>query len=560
MSRILLAWAVMTASCGAMILSIGCSPGTDEPDDSRIENGPPPTRTERTLRPTGMAPISRPPVRKALVIPGCLLVPAATQEVPSQRDGLILVIGRELEPGEPLPPEGRRVTEHVPFVGIEVQPSERLPENQLITEKVDGKSKCYRPVKEGDLLKSERLRVGKVVKHYYRWREGDHVKKGQLLALVDPSLVTEDFAIRCTRLVSMEAEWQTGLAMHAEAEQRLRTAKQLFSRGAFSLEELRTAQLTLDRYRFEEVSKRQAVGLAQRELSQARTVLAMYEIRSKIDGVILAIARKPGAAVKSLEPVFRLQDSRRLYVEGQAECQHWPLLQRMKTQGRRVVVEPTRPITPQQQFSGHLLKVTGVAVTKDVNRPLIVSGSEDGAVRIWDKLTGRERAVLRHPDPVRAVACTPPGAEDNLCLAGTADGFAWLWSLDGTTPGEPRALRERHRVPVNSVSFSSDGKRCVTGGEDGAICLWETATGRLCCRVTNAHRGRFTSVQVTSDARLVSAGADNCLLVWVIGSVGLRHRLHRSQADRAGHARNPVRRTLQPGHPADRTTTSVPQA
>jgi WD40 repeat protein len=189
----------------------------------------------------------------------------------------------------------------------------------------------------------------------------------------------------------------------------------------------------------------------------------------------------------------------------------------MKNQGQKLVVEPAWPTPPERVLNGHLLEVTGVAVTKDVNRPLIVSASEDGTVRLWDMATGREQAVLRHPAPVRAVACTPPGAEANLCLAGMADGSGWLWDLNGAATAEPRKLSERHRGPVNTVAFSPDGKRCATGGEDGTICLWETASGRLQYRLTAAHRGRVTSVQLPTATRLVSAGGDNCLLVWTRG-------------------------------------------
>jgi ABC-type multidrug transport system fused ATPase/permease subunit len=51
---------------------------------------------------TSAAPPLRPAARNYLVIPGCCLVPEDTQEVPSQRDGELLVVGRELQPEEPL--------------------------------------------------------------------------------------------------------------------------------------------------------------------------------------------------------------------------------------------------------------------------------------------------------------------------------------------------------------------------------------------------------------------------------------------------------------------------
>src|SRR4051794_18065584 len=50
----------------------------------------------------GTAP--RPAARNPIVIRDCRLVPLETQEVPSQREGSLLLVGRELLPGEPVPP------------------------------------------------------------------------------------------------------------------------------------------------------------------------------------------------------------------------------------------------------------------------------------------------------------------------------------------------------------------------------------------------------------------------------------------------------------------------
>jgi WD40 repeat protein len=72
------------------------------------------------------------------------------------------------------------------------------------------------------------------------------------------------------------------------------------------------------------------------------------------------------------------------------------------------------------------------------------------------------------------------------------------------------------------VAFSPDGKWCATGGEDHAICLWETATGRLRYRFPPAHRDRVTSLQFAGPARLVSAAADNTLRFWQVEADGAR--------------------------------------
>lgn len=60
-------------------------------------------------------------------------------------------------------------------------------------------------------------------------------------------------------------------------------------------------------YAGEEPLKDKAVKVAQQELNQARRILEMYEIRSPSRGVIKAIYKRPGEAVKALETVFLIQ-------------------------------------------------------------------------------------------------------------------------------------------------------------------------------------------------------------------------------------------------------------
>ena len=65
--------------------------------------------------------------------------------------------------------------------------------------------------------------------------------------------------------------------------------------------------LQYNRYLEETISKEQAIKVAEQELNKARKVLEMYEIRSPSRGVIKAIYKRPGEAVKALETVFLIQ-------------------------------------------------------------------------------------------------------------------------------------------------------------------------------------------------------------------------------------------------------------
>jgi hypothetical protein len=505
---LLVAAGIAVAAC---VVLPGSSPGLDP--DEHSEPGPDQVVATGSLSTAHLTPTLRPAAPEPIVIPDCHLVPASTQDVPARHDGQLLFIGRELEPGEPPPPEAKCITAKIGFLGVELGPDEKAPEGQVVTVTVDRKARRYRPAKEEDELEPGRLWVGTVTRSFRRLRENDRVKKGQLLGLLDPALAVEDLAIKSARLVAAQADWESARAARQEAEKKLRSMQPLVSQAAVSQEDYRTTVLAVTRGQCEEASKRQAIDLARSELNQARTLLRMHEIRCNVDGAIRSILKRPGEAVKNLETVVQVHGLGRLRVEGLMDVQHLVGLQAMKDRGRTLVLEPTRLVPPRMELSGHLLEVTGVAVGQGTNQP-VVSSSEDGTVRVWDLSTRRERWIFPHPAPVRAVACTLPGACANLCLSGAADGIGRLWDLDSGQPGCP--LAGRHTGPINCVAFGPDGASCITGGEDGALCLWETATGRLRARFPAVHRGRITSLQFTRDGRLLSAGGDNTLILWTV--------------------------------------------
>jgi WD40 repeat protein len=150
----------------------------------------------------------------------------------------------------------------------------------------------------------------------------------------------------------------------------------------------------------------------------------------------------------------------------------------------------------------------------------IVSASDDRTARVWDLISGMN-TVLYHSTEVRAVVCTGPKAEQNLCLTGGADGIGRLWDLDNLNAA-PRALADRHRGPIASVAFSPDGKLCVTGGgpQDRSVRVWNVVAGTQVGPSQMEHRGEVTSLQFLSPTLLISLGSDRSLIAWKLNADG----------------------------------------
>jgi len=139
----------------------------------------------------------------------------------------------------------------------------------------------------------------------------------------------------------------------------------------------------------------------------------------------------------------------------------------------------------------------------------LVSGSNDGIVRIWDGRGGRLMHALReHEGSVSAVAFSRDG---RFIASGDRLGKICVW--DG---GTGRLLRKIDALTalVLTIAFSPDGTRLVSGGGDRAVRLWNVRTGKLADTV-GRHQGYVLDAAFAGDgAKLATSGSDGQVLVW----------------------------------------------
>jgi WD40 repeat protein len=88
--------------------------------------------------------------------------------------------------------------------------------------------------------------------------------------------------------------------------------------------------------------------------------------------------------------------------------------------------------------------------------------------------------------------------------------------LQGAHTEGQGGIDPRLRFPfvVTSVAIRGDGKRLISGGEDGTIRVWDADTGveKLTLK---GHTGTVTSVAISGDGkRILSADDDGTIRVW----------------------------------------------
>jgi RNA polymerase sigma factor (sigma-70 family) len=186
----------------------------------------------------------------------------AKQDVPSQHDGVVM------------------------FIGTEIKEGEKVPDDQVVTVKIDDEIKKYR-----------------------RLKEGDRVQVGQLLGRLDDRLARDDYLLKQLKVELARSDYNAADKTKLEAKARYDTQLRLRNEGKRpSLDEaVRAAKLLWDKLTFDVDGKRTTVKIAELELKQAQHRMQSHEIRSSIDGVIKKIYKQRGEGVRAYETVMLIQ-------------------------------------------------------------------------------------------------------------------------------------------------------------------------------------------------------------------------------------------------------------
>jgi serine/threonine protein kinase len=116
-----------------------------------------------------------------------------------------------------------------------------------------------------------------------------------------------------------------------------------------------------------------------------------------------------------------------------------------------------------RNYRGQAGEIAALDVSADGR--YFAAAATDGSIRVWSNTSRGARIFKASERRVLAIALGP----ENLLVTGSEDGKVRLWNLRA---GRTMRTFLAGTGPVRTVTFSPDGRRIVAAGQDGVIRVW----------------------------------------------------------------------------------------
>lgn len=142
---------------------------------------------------------------------------------------------------------------------------------------------------------------------------------------------------------------------------------------------------------------------------------------------------------------------------------------------------------------------------------MIASASRDRTAKIWDSTKGTCVKTLRgHKDWLNSVCYSPDGQR---VITGAWDYHVKHWNLRlAEDEINPPAL-QAHDGPVAAVRFINNGQHFISAAGDGKLIVWDASSGSIITQLTG-HSQRINAIAVLLDGSVISVSDDRSIRHW----------------------------------------------
>ena len=179
-------------------------------------------------------------------------------------------------------------------------------------------------------------------------------------------------------------------------------------------------------------------------------------------------------------------------------------------------VPPNPSSTPfklLRTLRAHLAGINSLAWSPIGPPYTLASGSDDKSILLWSPLSSdfpiSPSPLLGHSNYVYSLAFSPRG---NMLVSGSYDEAVFLWDVRS---GRVMRTLPAHSDPVSGVDFLRDGTMVCSCAADGLIRIWDSGTGQCLRTLVDEDRKAVTSVRFSPNGKFVLAWTlDSSIRLW----------------------------------------------
>ena len=235
----------------------------------------------------------------------------------------------------------------------------------------------------------------------------------------------------------------------------------------------------------------------------------IHSVRFSPDGRFLVAAHDRGVRLWTLQP--NLDDASWVDLGGHLGTARWATF---SPDGRYIAAafdDGTVRIlsATSDQTTLQLPAVYSVATSGD--GAIIVNGSEDALVRVWDAQTGEATLppLRGHGGLIKTVAISPDG---RLIASGSGDCTVRLW--DAQSGATVNVLIGEYMNLVEALAFSHNGRWLASASGECVIDMWDVTTGQYLAISQLRCHGRAKAVTFSLDDGLVATADSSRIYLW----------------------------------------------
>jgi len=169
-----------------------------------------------------------------------------------------------------------------------------------------------------------------------------------------------------------------------------------------------------------------------------------------------------------------------------------------------------------KRLKGHTSYVNSVHPARR-GEPMIVSGSDDCMIKVWDQ---RKRNAVQSLNNMYQVTAVTFNDTTDQIISGGIDNQVKIWDLRDST--QPLHCMAGHTDTVTGISLSPDGANVLTNAMDNTLRVWDIrpfAPEERCVKIITGHQHNFEKnllhCKWSPDGAMVAAGsADRFVYVW----------------------------------------------